>query len=269
MVTAQRQTLLAAHRTKPPPPAGPVLAIDGSNWTEYDYTDEVLSAWKAAGVGLIIEQAIAPPAGYPPGRTRQHIQACLSFGMPVAAYCFWWASAGTDYLKRQLDTLSGLESGLVRLWLDLEDSTLGRLGGDPGRILSHPLPVEHLRRIARQPRPHRDQDRLQRLAQSISAIQADIQSWHDVLDTLPAKNRVSGQYSSGWYTPSYVDLTPWSNRSWWNAAYDGIPDVNVGDRWGGHELPMTIKQFAGSSSLAGYGSVDLNVVSAQEAALFT
>lgn len=253
---------------QPPAPTQTVLAIDGSNWTEYDYTPAVLSAWKAQGVGLIIEQAIDPPASYPVGRTRQHIQACLSFGMPVAIYVFWWAGAGTDYLKRQLATLDGFEDRLVRAWLDVEDVSIGHLGALPGQTLMQPLPTEHLRRIARQPLPARDGTHIATLVQSLTGLQDDIAAWLDVLDGLPVKNREAGIYSGPWYSPAYVDLSPFASRPHWSADYDGVADVNVGTPWGGYSLPWTIKQFRGSTSLAGRGGIDLNAVNVSEVALF-
>ena len=266
-LTAQKRTvLLSAPRFIVPDPIDPtkaVLAVDGSNWTEYDYTDEVLRAWQDAGVGLVLEQAINPPVGYPVGRTRQHVGACLNFGMPVSPYAFWWAGVGTDYLKRQLDLLSGFESRLVRSWLDVEDSSVGVRSG----YSSLAVPHEHMRRLARQPRPERDFDRFMRLSRSMNGLQDDIASWLAVLDTLPVRNRTAGVYSGPWYSPAYVDLSPFANRPWWSSWFDNIPDVMVGPTWGGHSLPMTIKQYFGSTSLAGFGGIDLNIVSAAETVL--
>ena len=246
-----------------------MLAVDSSNYAQYDFTPGQLSLWQAAGVGLVIEQALNPPSGYPPERTRQHIGACLDFGLPVGAYVFLWFGAGTGYLQRQLALLEPFVGKLARLWLDVEDTTVGRLGGAAGAVLTQPLPTEHLRRIARQPRPERDMEHVARLAGSMASLQDDVAAWFAVLDQFPTLLGTPGLYSGPWYDRAYVDLSPFANRPVWTAEYDGIADVNVMQPWGGHQPPATLKQFMGSTSLAGYGGIDLSVVSDQEMAALT
>ena len=254
----------------PPVPIDPtrmVYGVDSSNYAAYDFTDEQLAVWANAGVGLVIEQVIDPPAGYPRSRTRQHIGACLSFGMPIAAYSFWWAGAGITYLKRHLNLLDGFENRLVRAWNDIEDTTVARFGGPAGAVLTQPLPAEHLQRIARQAKPERDHDRVHKLTMSLSGLQDDIAAWNEVLDAYPTRQPETGIYSGPWYDRSYVDLSPFAARPWWSSQYDGVADPYQVIVWGGHKRPATIKQHIGTSSLRGYGGIDQNIVSPQETAL--
>jgi hypothetical protein len=129
------------------------------------------------------------------------------------------------------------------------------------------LPQEHLWRIARQPPPDRDWDHVRRLTASMTGLQDDIARWFEVLDGFPVLIEDAGKYSGPWYDGIYVDLSPFKGRPWWTAEYDGIANVNRVTPWGGNTAPATLKQYVGSTALAGYGGIDLSVVSDEEAAL--
>src|SRR5690349_19823357 len=96
-----------------------MLARDVSNYTAA-LTPSRLAAWQAEGVGLVIVQAIEPPAGYPPGVTRQQLQACQDAGLPTDAYVYLWTNSDVAAeMQRKLALLDGYPIG--RLWLDAED----------------------------------------------------------------------------------------------------------------------------------------------------
>ena len=49
----------------------------------------------------------------------------------------------------------------------------------------------------------------------------------------------AGKYSGPWYDGTYVDLSPFKDRPWWTAEYDGIANVNRVTPWGGNTAPAT------------------------------
>src|SRR5579859_3271892 len=94
------------------------LAVDISNYTG-PITVAAVNAWRAAGVGLVIVQAVDPPAGYPPGCTQQQIQTLNQAGMPADAYVFFWFDSPPNHVDHALSLLEGTK--VRRVWLDLED----------------------------------------------------------------------------------------------------------------------------------------------------
>src|ERR1051325_5474721 len=96
-----------------------MLAVDMSNYTS-PLTPAALDGLKSAGVGHVIIQAIDPPPGYPVGRTRAQIQACLDAGLTVDAYVWLWFDLDVADIQRKLHLLDGLP--IHQLWLDVEDT---------------------------------------------------------------------------------------------------------------------------------------------------
>jgi len=181
--------------------------------------------WKNAGYGLVIVQAIDPPPTYPPSVTAQQLDMAVSCGLAVDAYIYcWW---DMDRMRRDVVTLGGRQ--LNRLWLDVEEFA----NGLPGTVAA----------------------RIAFVKQALA-----------VLDAYPHKQQAQvGIYTGGWFwgnarTANYMrNATDFSNRPLWTSQYDGIPNVDVADMYGGWQK-AAIKQWKGTTSLAGVQKVDLNVV---------
>jgi hypothetical protein len=206
-----------------------MLAIDVSNYSS-DFTPENLAALKDAGVGLVIVQSIDPPAGYPAGKTRAQIEACLAAGLAVDGYVYLWFDLGVDDMKRKLALLDGLP--IRQLWLDVEDESAARY--------------------------------------SQADCEAKVAAALAECDAFPTTGgQPTGIYTGAWYWQprTYMgNTTAFSDRKLWDAHYDTVADASVGFvPYGGWES-CRIKQFAGSSELAGITGVDLDALSAEEAA---
>lgn len=188
-----------------------VLAVDASNYTA-PMTPELLAGWKAEGVGLVIVQAVNPPAGYPPGVTRQQIQACLDAGFVVDAYVWLWFDADISDIIQKLALLSGLN--VRRLWLDVEDTAASKY--------------------------------------SDSDCQAKVSAALVECDTISPIEHPTGIYTGRWFwaDPRYMANTPaFSDRSLWDSDYDGVVDAGNFHPYGGW-TQRAIKQYAGTQ-LAG------------------
>lgn len=209
-----------------------MIAIDISNYTD-PLTPAALEAWKAAGVGLVIVQAIDPPAGFPAGRTRDQIQACLDAGLPVDAYVFLWFDLDVSDIQHKLSLLGGLP--IRRLWLDVEDESAARY----------------------------DQP----------TSEAKVRAALDACDGYSTTHgERPGVYSGGWYWRDgrYMgNTTAFSDRDLWDSNYDGVTDTISGFQSYGGWTERAIKQYQGSTSLAGINGVDMNVLSEQEASKLT
>jgi hypothetical protein len=208
-----------------------VHGVDVSNYTG-PLDTAALETWRDEhDIGLVIAQSIDPPSGYPTGVTRQQLQACADVGIATDAYLYLWTNSDVRAdMRNKLSLLEGFTIG--RLWLDAEDTA-------PASVAT-------------------------RRASMWAAFQ-ELDLWsidHD----LP----LAGLYTGNWWINGYLDgdASEWANRSLWLAQYDGIDDTSV------ITLPKgwtscAVKQYAGSSTLAGVGGVDLNVLSAEEAARVT
>lgn len=203
------------------------LAVDMSNYTSV-LTPENLRALKDAGVHHAIVQAVDPPPGYPVGVTREQIMACLNAGLSVDAYIWLWFDLGIADVQRKLGLLTGLP--VRQIWLDVEDTA------------------------------------------AIKYDQAACEA--KVTEALAACDDVSivgptGVYSGRWYWADrrYMgNTTAFSDRELWDALYDDVADAALGFvPYGGWTAPR-IKQFRGTTSIAGISGVDLNVLSVAEAA---
>lgn len=212
-----------------------MLAVDMSNYTS-PLTPENLQALKDAGVDLVIAQAIDPPAGFPAGVTRQQIQACLDAGLPVDAYLWLWFDLDVSDIQRKLALLDGLQ--IRQLWLDVEDTAAVKY----------------------------DQATCEG---KVWAALAACDAW---ADDHHLEQRRTGVYSGRWF---WVDgrymgnTTAFSDRELWDANYDQVADAALGYvPYGGWAAPR-IKQYRGTTSLAGISGLDLNVLSVAEAAELT
>lgn len=95
------------------------LAVDVSNWTRPELTADHVRAWRAAGVGLVVVQAVDPPPGYPRGVTREQLDAARNGGVVVDAYVYLWFGNPSVSLRNLL-LLDG--ERVRRVWLDIEDA---------------------------------------------------------------------------------------------------------------------------------------------------
>lgn len=182
-------------------------------------------AWQLQhDVGRVIVQAVDPPPGYPPGVTRQQIEACAAVAMPTDVYLYLWTNSNVhaDMLAK-LALLNGLEQYVGRLWLDVEDTA----------------------------------------AASVLTRMTSIRAALAVLDDWSATHQKfrPGIYTGGWWWRDYLANTPlFKDRSLWASQYDGIEDPAVFNAFGGW-TSCAIKQYRGTSSLAGVSGVDLNILS--------
>lgn len=174
-------------------------------------------------VGRVIVQAVDPPPGYPPGVTRQQIEVCAAVGMRTDVYVYLWTNSDVraDMLAK-LALLNGLEQYVGRLWLDVEDT-------------------------------------------AAATVDQRIQSVRRALDVLDAWSRVHGKpltaiYAARWHWSAYMGNTvEFGERELWTAQYDNIEDPDVFNPFGGWDS-CALKQYRGTSNLAGVSGVDLNIM---------
>lgn len=206
-----------------------VLAIDVSNFTD-PITPVAAQALKGAGVELVIVQAVDPPAPFPSSKTRIQIQACLEAGLAVDAYVWLWFDLdGTD-VAGKLSLLDGLS--IRQLWLDVEDTAASKY----------------------------DQAVCE---QKVSDALAEC----DAYPTTSGEK--AGIYSGRWFWNDrrYMgNTTAFNDRELWDAHYDMVADASAGFVPYGGWQSAAIKQYQGTTSLAGVGGLDLNVLSVGEEA---
>jgi len=208
------------------------LAVDISNYTGQITADQV-SAWRDAGVGLVIVQAVDPPAGYPAGCTKQQIQTLNQAGMPVDAYVFFWFDSDPGHIDNALALLEGLT--IHRVWLDLED--VAAKGYDQATTVAKVT------------------DALQRC-----------DNWSQA-HNLPLP---TGIYTGSWYwtNSAYMGNTQaFNSRDLWSASYDFIADASQGFVAYGGWTQCTIKQHIGSSAFCGVSGLDQDCLSNDYATL--
>ena len=204
-----------------------VLAVDISNYTT-PLTPAAMEGLKSAGVRHVIIQSIDPPAGYPPGRTREQIQACQAAGLTVDAYVWLWFDLDVADIQRKLGLLDGLQ--IRQLWLDVEDTASIKY------------------------------DQATTEAKVTAALAAC-----DAYKTQSGQK--TGVYSGRWFWADqrYMGNTAaYADRELWDANYDDVADAAAGFHgYGGWQAPR-IKQYRGSSVLGSVGGIDLNVLSVAE-----
>jgi hypothetical protein len=208
------------------------LAVDISNYTGSITADQV-SAWRDAGVGLVIVQAVDPPAGYPPGRTGQQLRVLNQAGMPAEAYVFFWFDSDPSHVNRALALLEGVN--VRRVWLDLEDVAAKGYTQD------------------------------QTEAKVTDALQS-CDAWSTAHD-LPS---ATGIYTGAWYWTNalYMGNTQaFKTRDLWDAHYDYIPDAAQGFQSYGGWDSCKVKQHIGTSVFCGVGGLDQNCLAAEYASV--
>lgn len=205
------------------------LAVDCSNFTD-PLTPDAVQALKAAGVEVVIVQAVDPPPGFPAGVTRNQIQACLDGGLTVDAYVWLWFDLDVTDTQRKLGLLSGLT--IRQLWLDVEDTAAVKY----------------------------DQ------ATCEAKVTAALVECDAFVTTSGEK---TGIYSGRWFWADrrYMgNSNAFADRELWDANYDQVADAAVGFVPYGGWRDARIKQFRGTTSVGGVGGLDLNVLSDGEAA---
>lgn len=206
------------------------LSIDISNYST-PIDSSFIPALQQAGIQLVIVQSINPPPGYPSGQTIQQLTTCADGGLAIDAYIFFWFDAAISDIQNKLDLIAPFSGRIRQLWLDIEDTA------------------------------------------AVKYAQADtearVQAALDLCDGFQTSlGQPTGIYTGNWFwaSPLYMDnTTTWSNRKLWDSNYDGNPDPTVGFRpYGGWSAPV-IKQYLGTSTVAGIGNVDQNVLTDDEA----
>lgn len=202
-----------------------MLAVDMSNYTS-PLTPANLQALKDADVHHVIVQAVDPPPGYPAGVTRQQIEVCLNAGLSVDAYIWLWFDLDATDVQRKLGLLTGMP--VRQVWLDVEDTAAIKY----------------------------DQPTCEAKVAS-SLVLCDQRSLHGP----------TGLYTGRWFWADsrYMgNTTVFSDRELWDANYDDVADAALGFvPYGGWTAPR-IKQYRGTTSLAGISGLDLNVLSVAE-----
>ena len=203
--------------------------VDISNYSG-PLTTTQANGLKAAGVELAIVQAIDPLPPYPPGCTRQQIEKLLEAGIVVDAYVYLWFDLGLGDIQRKLGLLNGLQ--VRRLWLDVEDLAARKY--------------------------------------DFATCEAKV---HDALlacDEQPVTGSdATGVYTGRWFwaDAQYMgNSTSCSSRALWDSNYDDNADASANFRPYGGWTSCAIKQFKGTSTLAGVPNVDLNALSDEELA---
>ena len=205
------------------------LAVDISNYTSA-LTPAALEGLKSEGVNHVIVQAVDPPAPFPPGRTRDQIQACQAAGLTVDAYIWLWFDLDPSDIQHKLQLLDGL--AIRQLWLDVEDTAASRY----------------------------DQATTE---QKVSAALALCDAY------ATTSGQRTGIYSGRWFwlDRRYMANTEsFKDRELWDANYDDVADAALGFAPYGGWDHVAIKQFRGTSILASVSGLDLNVLSVGEEA---
>lgn len=90
---------------------------------------------------------------------------------------------------------------------------------------------------------------------------AQIDAAWPAMDAYPAQVQAAGIYSARWWWITYqYNQNHWSHRKLWAAQYDNIADTKVFTPFGGWSTCF-LKQYRGSSVLAGVGGIDISVLS--------
>jgi hypothetical protein len=203
------------------------LAVDISNYTS-SLTATALEGLKREGVSHVIVQAVDPPAPFPPGQTREQIQACLDAGLTVDAYVWLWFDLDPSDIQHKLHLLDGLK--IRQLWLDVEDTAASKYD---------------------QPTTE------QRVSAALKLCDAYATS----------SGEKTGVYSGRWFWVDrrYMgNCQTFKERELWDANYDDVADATLGFVSYGGWNQVAIKQYRGTSVLANVSGLDLNVLSVGE-----
>jgi hypothetical protein len=204
------------------------LAVDISNYTSL-LTPAALGGLKSEGVSHVIVQAVDPPAPFPPGRTRDQIQACLNAGLTVDAYIWLWFDLDPSDIQRKLQLLDGLN--IRQLWLDVEDTAASQ---------------------------YNQATTEQKVSAALELCDAYATS----------SGEKTGIYSGRWFWVDrryMANTETYKDRELWDANYDDVAEAALGFAPYGGWDHVAIKQYRGTSVLAGVSGLDLNVLSVGEA----
>lgn len=218
--------------SEPPRPRLRRHAVDVSNYTR-GFTSAAADVWQAQNdVGLVIVQSL-DAARFPLTLTRQHLRAAELAELAVDLYVYPFFANGAADASERLSGALGSGVPVRRVWLDVEDV-------DPSQAAWTPQQrVEMLKR------------------------------WLAACDDFPARVKPAGIYTGRWYWASskyMANSTVFADRPLWDSNYDGVDVADYGFvPYGGWVLSdLAIKQYRGTSNLAGVEQVDLNVLSEAE-----
>lgn len=232
MMGAQSLLLGGTGPTTPPQTLLTRHAVDVSNYTAFLGLTSTLTWKNDYDIGLVIVQSLDAER-FPQSRTIQQLIVCHAAGIPTDLYVYpFFANGAQDCATRLREALSA-GVAIRRVWLDVEDV-------DPSQRAWTP------------------QQRVDMVSQ-----------WLATCDSFNARIRPAGIYTGRWYwdDPNYMaGSTAFSDRPLWAAQYDGIDDTNVFTPFGGWST-CAIKQYRGTTTLAGIGGVDLDVLSDAERVL--
>jgi hypothetical protein len=220
--------------TPPPPTLLKRHAIDVSNYTG-NLSVQAIQAWRDQyDVGLVIVQSL--DAGrFTQSRTQQQLLACQAAGMTVDVYVYPFFANGAGDCARRLTAALSAGVPIRRVWLDVEDV-------DPSQAAWT---------------PSQRADMLKR--------------WLQDCDAFPARVHPAGVYTGRWYWTGVQYMDNWTeaaffNRPLWDSDFDSVADVDYGWAAYGGWSHREVKQYVGTSTVAGVGNVDQNVLSDAERA---
>lgn len=198
-----------------------MLAVDLSNYTNGDgtLTAEQAQALVSAGVRRAVVQLVSPNII----AHRQQIPVLLAAGIDVQAYVYVWFSEGEQFVRDRVawacSELSGYPQ-VTQVWLDCEQTDQD----------SPPFDYKN--------------------APTTDIIKAAV-------DTVEVRGYKAGIYSAKWWWGAgTTDSTAFSHLPLWDALYDG--QQTLGAPGYGGWATQTMKQYAGTSTLAGVSGIDLN-----------
>lgn len=198
------------------------LCIDVSNYSGEISEQQARDLW-AVGVRKVIVQIVNERIL----THRQQIPVLLAQGFEVECYVYVWFSGGEQFVRDRTAwacrELSAFPT-VSMLWLDCEQSS----EDDP--------PFDHVNEPT---------------TKIIAAA----------VETVTVRGLSTGIYTAQWWwVPGADNSTAFAHLPLWSADYDGDPTLTPAG-YGGWAHP-TVKQYQGTSTLAGVSGIDLNVYEA-------
>jgi hypothetical protein len=208
-----------------------MLGIDISKYTS-PRSPTAMQRLKDAGQEMAIIQS--HPPGYGPEASLELMRSCNAVELAWDAYIYGYCGF-PDWAEGALGTLDRAQhEGLqpLRVWYDIEDVVPATLA----------MTVQ----------------------QRVNAYNRDltkIDHWC-ALRGLPRP----GVYSGKWYFDQYLPgVWAWADRDLWDSDYDQVADNEHGFRPYGGWTRRAIKQYIGTSTIAGVSGLDQNALGEQEA----
>lgn len=183
---------------------------DMSNYTSVMTVEDAVNWRDNLGVKKVWIQAIYPPAGYPPGQTRQQIELFLGIGgVKVGIYFYHWYEDYAGALDARIDLVRPYFGQLDDWVNDVEDVSTGK-------------------------------------GWTVQQKMDSINAANDNLGQIPTAVNKRRGYSGLWYLNGYLDSRVDFFDEWWLSQFDNIRDASVIRVLPGMG-PVIAKQYVGTS----------------------